>query len=65
MKYNPQMYGHQYDLKTVKDLNDIDEKLKNEKNSDEILRLRTQKLYRGMELFSNITGRNYRGYYPY
>ena len=32
---------------------------------EEILQLKMQRLYRGMELMSTPMTRNYRGYYPY
>lgn len=65
MKINNKMYGQQYDPSVINDLNKINEKLENAQNSEEILNLKMQRLYRGMFLNSTFTNRNQRGYYPY
>lgn len=65
MKMNPKMYGQQYDPEVLRDLNKINEKMEKTEDQEEILQLRMQRLYRGMELNSTPMTRNYRGYYPY
>ena len=49
----------------VKDVNYLSEKIEKETNPEELLRLRMQRLYRGMELSSSIYQRNPRTFYPY
>lgn len=70
MVNNNYLYGNQFDSKVVSDLKEIDKKLKEEKskseiNSEEVLRLRLQKLYRGMELNNGIGFNNNRRGIPY
>lgn len=65
MKINNKMYGQQYDPNVLKDLKEINSKLENSNDNEELLKLRMQRLYRGMELYSTPMTRNYRGYYPY
>lgn len=65
MKNNPKMYGQQYDSQVLKDIKSINDKIDKETDREELLKLRLQRLYRGMELVSTPMTRNYRGYYPY
>ena len=65
MKMNPKMYGQQYDPEVLRDLKTINEKMEKAEDQEEILQLRMQRLYRGMELNSTPMTRNHRGYYPY
>jgi hypothetical protein len=65
MKNNPKMYGQEYDPQVLKDIKTINEKIEKEIDNEELLKLRLQRLYRGMELISTPMSRNYRGYYPY
>jgi hypothetical protein len=65
MKNNIKMYGQEFDLGVINDINNINEKLENEKDPEEILKLRMQRLYRGMEMNTSIYKRNYRNYFPY
>jgi hypothetical protein len=65
MKNNPKMYGQQYDSQVLKDIKSINDKINKETDREELLKLRLQRLYRGMELVSTPMSRNYRGYYPY
>ena len=65
MKINPKMYGQEYDPQTLRDIKSINEKIEKETDDEERLKLRLQRLYRGMELVSTPMSRNYRGYYPY
>jgi hypothetical protein len=59
------LYGQQYNSQAYNELKDINEKLTKEQDSEEILKLRLQRLYKGIELFHNPTLTNNRGYYPY
>lgn len=59
------MYGQEYDPNVLKDLRTINENLENAEDDEEILKLKMQRLYRGMEIMSTPLTRNYRGYYPY
>ena len=65
MKNNPKMYGQQYDPNVLRDLKTINEKMEKAETQEEVLQLKMQRLYRGMELMSTHMTRNYRGYYPY
>ena len=65
MKTNPKMYGQEYDAQALRDIKSINEKIEKEKDSEELLKLKLQRLYRGMELVSTPMSRNYRGYFPY
>ncbi len=59
------IYGNGFNPEVVKDVKDINEKIEKEKDADELLRLRMQRLLRGMELNNGLATRTYRGYYPY
>ena len=59
------MYGQEYDPSVLKDVKEITDKIEKTTDSEELLKLRTQRLYRGMEMMSTPMTRNYRGYYPY
>ena len=65
MKTNLRMYGQEFNQNIVKDVNKLNEKLEKETGPEEILKLRLQRLYRGMELNTNIYQRNPRTFYPY
>ena len=65
MRIDPNIYGFQFDRSVTKDLSEIEEKLdreasKDNPDKDEIMKLRLQRLYRGMELNSAI-GTRYNG----
>ena len=62
---NNKMYGMGYDPSVLKDVRELTEKIDNSKDSEELLKLRMQRLYRGMEIMSTPMTRNYSGYYPY
>lgn len=65
MKLNNRMYGQEFNYSVVKDINEINKKLEKETDSEEILKLRLQRLYKGMEINTGIYKRNYRNYFPY
>lgn len=64
-------YISQFDSSIINDLKDIDKKIEEESkkgeyaNKEELLKLRTEKLYRGMELTSGIGFNNTRRGIPY
>ena len=65
MKHNNKIYGQEYNPEVLKDLKKINENLEKAESKEEILKLKMERLYRGMELMSNPMSRNYKGYYPY
>ena len=65
MSKNIKAYGQEYDPNVLKDLQKINENIEKTEDSEELLKLRLQRLYRGMEIMSTPMTRNYRGYYPY
>jgi hypothetical protein len=65
MSKNIKAYGQEYDPNVLKDLQKINENIEKAEDSEELLKLRLQRLYRGMEIMSTPMTRNYRGYYPY
>lgn len=65
MNKDPRIYDNNFNYSVVKDINAINEKIENEKSSEELLKLYTQRLYRAMELNINNNKRGLRGYYPY
>lgn len=58
-------YNNEFNPEVFKDVKSLNEKIEKESNPDEALKLRLQRLYRGMELNTGIIGRPYGGYYPY
>lgn len=66
MKNNdPRLYGNNFNESAVKDINELNEKIKTEQDPEELLKLRMQRLCRGLEINANSSKRNLRGYYPY
>ena len=65
MNKDPRIYGNNFNSNVIKDINDINKKIEIEESPEELLKLRMQRLCRGMELNTGYTGRNIRGYYPY
>ena len=65
MNNDPRLYGNNFNSDVVKDINDINKKLESEESEEEILKLRMQRLCRGMELNFGYSKRNLRGFYPY
>lgn len=64
MNCDPRIYGNGFNPNVMKDIKSINEKIEGEKNSEELLKLRLQRLYRGMELNTGYS-RPYAGYFPY
>jgi hypothetical protein len=65
MNTDPRLYGNGYDPNVMKDVKNLTEQLEKATSEDEALRLRLQRLYRGMELNAGYTGRAYGAYFPY
>lgn len=64
MNNDSRLYGNAFNPEVLKDVKSINEKITKEKDPEEALKLRLQRLYRGMELNSGW-GRPWGGYYPY
>ena len=65
MNNDPRLYGNGFDPNVVKDVKELNEKIKKESNAEELMKLKMQRLLRGMELNTGLNTRTYRGYYPY
>ena len=64
MNTDIRLYGNEYDPNVMKDVQDLNEKIEKSNDKDELLKLRMQRLYRGMELNTGLS-RPYAGYFPY
>lgn len=64
-KNNIKLYGNEFNRDVVKDINEINKKIEETQDPNELLQLRIRRLYRGMELNAGQSRRNLRGYYPY
>ena len=62
---NKNLYGNEFNSSVVKDVIDFNKKIKEEKDPEELLKLRLKRLYRGMELNGGYNHRSIRPYYPY
>lgn len=58
-------YNNGFDPNAVKDIKEINEKLKKEQDKEEAMRLRMQRMCRGFEINAGVIGRVRGGYYPY
>ena len=65
MNNDIKLYGNGFNPEVLKDVKSLNEKIEKESNPDEALKLRLQRLYRGMELNAGLNIRPYNGYYPY
>ena len=65
MNNDIRLYGNGFNPEVLKDLNSLNEKIEKEKDPEVEMKLRLQRLYRGMELNTGLTSRPYGGYYPY
>jgi len=65
MKNDLRMYGQEFNPNVVKDVNDLNKKIEEETNQEELMNLRLKRLYRGMELNTNLQQRSFRTLYPY
>ena len=62
---NNRLYGSGFNPDVFKDVKKLNEKIENEQDADERLKLMTQRLYRGMELNAGLNTRPWGGYFPY
>jgi hypothetical protein len=58
-------YNNGFDPNAVKDINEINEKIKKEQNPEELTKLLMQRMCRGFDINAGATGRVKCGYYPY
>lgn len=58
-------YGRSISPDVVKDIKDLNEKIKKETDPEEVLKLKLQRLYRGMELNGGMEIRPFGAYFPY
>ncbi len=65
MNTDIRLYGNGCNPDIVKDVKNLSEKLEKANSEEEALKLRLQRLYRGMELNAGYTGRAYGAYFPY
>lgn len=65
MKNDLRMYGQEFNPNVIKDINKLNEEIEKETDQEKLLNLRLKRLYRGMELNTNLQQRNFRTLYPY
>lgn len=65
MKNDLRMYGQEFNPNVIKDVNDLNEQIKKETDQEKLMNLRLKRLYRGMELNTNLQQRSFRTLYPY
>ena len=65
MNNDIRIYGNGFNPEVLKDVKSLNEKIEKETDPEEELKLRLQRMYRGMELNTGLNTRPYRGYFPY
>lgn len=65
MNNDIRIYGNGLNSEVIKDIKSLNEKIEKEQDPESALKLRLQRLYRGMELNTGIATRQLNGYYPY
>ena len=65
MNNDIRIYGNGFNPEILKDVKSLNEKIAKEHDPEAALKLRLQRLYRGMELNTGIAQRPYNGYFPY
>ena len=65
MKSNIRMYGQEFNSDVIKDVKKLNEKIESETDPEELLKLRMQRLYRGMEINTAVYKRNYQNLFPF
>lgn len=65
MNYATDRFNNGFGKDTLKKLNSLNEKIKNENDKDELLKLRLQRMCLGFDLNAGSLGRIRNGYYPY
>lgn len=64
MSADPREYTRGFNSQILQDVDKINEKIKEEKDPEELMKLRLQRLYKGMEINTGIN-RPYGGLYPW
>ena len=59
------MYGQEFNPNVIKDVNNLNEQIEKETDQEKLMNLRLKRLYRGMELNTNLQQRSFRTLYPY
>lgn len=59
------LYGREFNPEVIKGVKELNEKIEKEQDPEEQLRLRMQRLLRGMELNGGLATRSFGAYYPY
>lgn len=65
MKNDLRMYGQEFNPNVIKDVNNLNEQIEKETDQEKLMNLRLKRLYRGMELNTNLQQRGFRTLYPY
>ena len=65
MKNDLRMYGQEFNPNVIKDVNNLNEQIEKETDQEKLMNLRLKRLYRGMELNTNLQQRSFRTLYPY
>ena len=65
MTQDPRTYTSGFNPDVIKDIKHLNEKIEKEQDAEEIMKLRMQRLCRGMEINSGYNRRPWAGYYPY
>ena len=65
MKNDLRMYGQEFNPNVIKDVNELNKEIEKETDQEKLMNLRLKRLYRGMELITNLQQRSFRTLYPY
>jgi hypothetical protein len=65
MKNDLRMYGQEFNPNVIKDVNELNKEIEKETDQEKLMNLRLKRLYRGMELNTNLQQRSFRTLYPY
>lgn len=65
MKNDLRMYGQEFNPNVIKDVTELNKEIEKETDQEKLMNLRLKRLYRGMELNTNLQQRNFRTLYPY
>lgn len=65
MKNDLRMYGQEFNPNVIKDVTELNKEIEKEVDQEKLMNLRLKRLYRGMELNTNLQQRSFRTFYPY
>ena len=65
MKNDLRMYGQEFNPNVMKDVTELNKEIEKETDQEKLMNLRLKRLYRGMELNTNLQQRSFRTLYPY